>query len=351
MRELVSKILSEIISCGSAGVLAVVAVLATTAPAVANQSIYNAQLSGSSEVPPTASTGTGFATITIDFALVTMRVQASFNSLESLDSAAHVHCCAPAGTNVGVAAVFPGFPLGVTSGTYDMTIDMTLASSYNAAFIASSGGTVSQAFNTLVAGMNAGDAYFDIHTTVFPGGEIRGVLAAAAPALQSALSRRVHGAAGTFDLPLGNVVTNPTTEPRQGPAQTIVFTFDKPIASATATITEGTATAGAPTFSGNDVIVGLTGVTDRQYVTIALANVASVDGGSGGSGSVRVGFLLGDVNQSRVVLLSDLVLVNAQLAKLVTSANFLKDVNANGTLTLGDIIFVNANLAKALPAP
>jgi len=350
MRERASKSLSEIISCGSVGVLAVVVALATTAPAVASQSIYTAQLSGSSEVPPTASTGTGFVAITIDFALVTMRVQASFTSLESLDIAAHVHCCAPAGTNVAVAALFPGFPLGATSGTYDNTIDMTLASSYNAAFIASSGGTVSQAFNALVAGMNAGDSYVDIHTSVFPGGEIRGALVAA-PAFQSALSRRVHGAAGTFDLPLASVVTNPTTEPRQGPAQTIVFTFDKPISSATATITEGIATAGAATFSGNDVIVGLTGVTDKQYVTIALGNVASVDGGTGGSGAVRVGFLLGDVNQNRVVLLSDLVLVNAQLAKLVTSANFLKDVNANGTLTLGDIIFVNANLAKALPAP
>jgi hypothetical protein len=171
------------------------------------------------------------------------------------------------------------------------------------------------------------------------------------PVLTSAASRRSHGAAGTFDLPLGAVTTNPTTEPRIGPAQTIILKFDKPVNGATIAISEGTATAGAPIFSGNDVLVNLTGVTNQQYVTIALTNVASTDGSTGGTGSVRVGFLAGDVNQSRVVTVADLGLVNAQLAQSVTAANFLKDVNASGTLTLADKGFTNANLTKALPPP
>ena len=140
-------------------------------------------------------------------------------------------------------------------------------------------------------------------------------------------------------------------EPRTGPAQTIALTFDKPISAATVTVTEGVATAGAPTFSGNDVIVGLTGVTNQQYVTVSLTSVASTDGGTGGSGSVRIGFLVGDVNQNRVVTVSDLSLVNAQLAQSVTAANYLKDVNANGTLTVSDKSITNTNLSKALPAP
>ena len=181
-------------------------------------------------------------------------------------------------------------------------------------------------------------------------------IAGTPPSLVSAASRRVHGSAGTFDLPLSLVVSpgvnhNPTTEPRQGPAQTIVFTFDKPITGATVAITEGTATAAAPTFSGNAVVVGLTGAIDQQYVTISLTNVASADGGTGGTGSVRLGLLLGDVNQNRVVSLADLAFVNAQLAQVVTAANFLKDVNASGTLSLADKGITNANLAKALPTP
>jgi hypothetical protein len=172
------------------------------------------------------------------------------------------------------------------------------------------------------------------------------------PVLASALSRKVHGVAGTFNLALSLAdIHNPTTEPRQGPTHTIVFTFNKAINAATATITEGTATAGAPTFSGNDVIVGLVGVTDRQYVTIALTNVASTDGSTGGNGSVRVGFLVGDVSQNRVVTLADLGLVNAQLAQTVTAANFLKDVNVSGTVSLADKAVTNANLTRALPTP
>jgi len=169
-------------------------------------------------------------------------------------------------------------------------------------------------------------------------------------ALVSAQSRKVHGSAGTFDLPLSLVPTNPTTEPRQGPAQTVVLTFNKTITAATVTITEGVATAGAPTFSGNDVIVNLTGVNNQQYVKVSLTNITS-SGGTGGSASVRLGFLLGDVNQNRVTTLSDLGLVNAQLAQPVTAANYLTDVNASGTLTLTDKGITNANLTKALPAP
>jgi uncharacterized protein (TIGR03118 family) len=180
--------------------------------------------------------------------------------------------------------------------------------------------------------------------------------ASAPPSLVSAVSRHVHGGAGTFDLPLTLVVPpginhNPATEPRQGPVHTIVFTFDKPVTAATATITEGVATAGTPTFSGNNATVGLTGVTDHQYVTVMLSNVASSDGGTGGTGTARIGFLLGDVNTSRVVSVADLGLVNGQLAQTVTAANYLKDVNSSGTLTVADKGITNANLTKALPAP
>ena len=83
----------------------------------------------------------------------------------------------------GVATLTPsftGFPLGVTSGLYDHTFDMTAAGSYNAAFITGHGGTVTTAFNAFVDGLNTGKAYFNIHTAAFPGGEERGFLAFAA---------------------------------------------------------------------------------------------------------------------------------------------------------------------------
>jgi hypothetical protein len=99
------------------------------------------------------------------------------------------------------------------------------------------------------------------------------------------------------------------------------------------------------------MIVPLSVVSDAQYVTVAVSNVASADGGSGGSGSARVGFLVGDVDQSRAVTSSDRLAVNAVLTQVVTASNFLKDVNLSGTLSLADLLLVNQNLMHALPAP
>lgn len=108
-----------------------------------------------------------------------MRVEANFSGLLGNVTNAHIHCCTDPGTNVGVATQLPsfiGFPLGVIAGTYDHTFDMALASSYNLAFITSHGGLVSTAFNDLVTGLDTGKAYFNLHTNLFPGGEIRGLL-------------------------------------------------------------------------------------------------------------------------------------------------------------------------------
>jgi len=184
--------------------LAIAALLTLTAPASATTSVYSGSMSGGAESPANASPGTGTAKITIDFAQSTMHVEASFSSLTGTTTASHIHCCvAPPGT-VGVATTVPtftGFPLGVTNGTYDHVFDLTLATSYNSAFITANGGTVASAFNALVAGLNAGHAYFNIHSTVFPGGEIRTFLIVA-PNLQTTGSRKAHAGAGTFDLPL-----------------------------------------------------------------------------------------------------------------------------------------------------
>src|SRR5437762_10702062 len=153
----------------------------SASPAAATITVYSAQLSGANENPANASPGTGLAIVTIDDALDTMRVQAFFSGLLGTTTASHIHCCAPEGTNVGVATQLPffaGFPIGVTSGTYDNTFDMTLTGSFSASFLAANGATADSAFAALIAGLNAGSAYYNIHTTAFPGGEIRGQLAA-----------------------------------------------------------------------------------------------------------------------------------------------------------------------------
>ena len=157
-----------------------VAVVALTAPTSSKASIisYFAFLDGPSEIPPNASLGTASATVTFDTDLVTMHVVASFSGLGSGTTAAHIHCC-DFGANgaAGVATQTPsfaGFPLGVTSGSMDHTFDMTLASSYRAVFLTANGGSTATALNSLMAGIESGQAYFNIHTSLFGAGEIRG---------------------------------------------------------------------------------------------------------------------------------------------------------------------------------
>ena len=145
------------------------------------------------EVPPTGSSGTGQATVTLDTILHTMRVQASFSGLGSNTTAAHIHCCLASpfltGVNEMVATTtpsFPGFPLGVTFGTFDNTFDLTLPTTYNLTN-PDLGGSVATAEPIFVAALLAGETYFNIHTTAFPGGEIRGFLAIPGPVVGAGL--------------------------------------------------------------------------------------------------------------------------------------------------------------------
>lgn len=166
--------------------LALIAAAAAQAPvAQATVLIFTASLNGPSESPPNASPGIGNAIVTIDDVADTMRVQVDFTGLLEPTSASHIHCCTavPGTGTAGVATktpTFPGFPLGVTSGTYDQTFNLlpaTATDTYNAAFVAANGGTVAGAEVALIAGLEAGKAYLNIHSLPdFGSGEIRGFL-------------------------------------------------------------------------------------------------------------------------------------------------------------------------------
>ena len=142
---------------------------------------YHAVLSGAAESPPNASPGIGFANVDIDAASNSMTIHAEFSGLLGLTTAAHIHCCVASPGNVGVATQTPSFslfPLGVSAGIFDDVYNLDLASTYRAGFITANGGTVAGARAALLAGLQGQMSYFNIHSTRFPGGEIRGFLQA-----------------------------------------------------------------------------------------------------------------------------------------------------------------------------
>lgn len=161
----------------------VVSLSALCGVARADPLIFTATMSGANERPqPNNSPGTGFAVVTIDGNLMTVDV--TFSNLVTTTSlgapsgttAAHIHCCNPVSSPATTVPSFPGFPVGVTSGSYFQTFDLNAASTYNPAFITANGGTVAGAQAAFLAGLQAGQAYFNIHSNAFPGGEIRGQL-------------------------------------------------------------------------------------------------------------------------------------------------------------------------------
>jgi hypothetical protein len=147
---------------------------------------YTTFLSGLAESPPNASPGTGFAQVDYDSTAHLMHVHFTFSGLLGTTTASHIHSATtvPGVGTAGVATTTPtfaGFPLGVSSGVYDNTLDLTQASSWNPSYVSAHGGTTAGAENDFIAAMNLGENYLNIHTTVVPGGEIRGFLLVPAP--------------------------------------------------------------------------------------------------------------------------------------------------------------------------
>lgn len=148
------------------------------APCAASQ-VFVATLSGANESPPNASTASGTAVVVFRNDNGSMHVTTAFSGLSTGTTAAHIHCClVPPATNVGVTTMVPyftGFPTGVTAGTYDHTFDMGDPASWNATFVTAYTNVIGAWF-ALLNGADSGAAYFNIHTTSYPGGEIRGTL-------------------------------------------------------------------------------------------------------------------------------------------------------------------------------
>jgi hypothetical protein len=171
-------------------------------------------------------------------------------------------------------------------------------------------------------------------------------------ALAQVQSRKTHGAAGTFDIAIDS--TQPasgavTVEPRViASGHKIVFQFNAAIVAtgSVACVDQFSAPIGScsAAASGNDVEVTITGVPDNRRVAVSLTNV----NGAGVNVSAAVGFLLGDVDGSRVVTSADVLAAKGKSAQAVNASNFALDVNLTGGITATDILAVKSRSGLAL---
>ncbi|MEQ1515317.1 MAG: putative Ig domain-containing protein, partial [Usitatibacteraceae bacterium] len=171
-------------------------------------------------------------------------------------------------------------------------------------------------------------------------------------ALIGVVSRKTHATSGTFDVAINNATAIGgliDVEPRSiGSGHTIVFTFNNPVtvAGSVGIVDSGAAPIGSATSlaSGNDVIVTLTGVPDNRRVAMTLSGVNS----GVATFTTSMGFMIGDVNNTRTVNSSDISGVKARSGQTTDALNFKFDVNATGAVNSSDISAVKARSGTTL---
>jgi hypothetical protein len=161
-----------------------VAITILTAPCAANATeiFYFATLSGVAASPPNESAGTGTALVYLDTALAHLHLEINYSGLAGAVVSAHLQGLTAA-PGLGVAdsltmqPSLSGFATGSTAGSYHGILDLNFAQTYNPDFVDAYGGAVAQARAAVESGLGAGRIYFNIRTTTFVDGEIRGFLA------------------------------------------------------------------------------------------------------------------------------------------------------------------------------
>lgn len=142
---------------------------------------YAADLRGTNEVPPNASTAHGSAFVTID----TLTNTLSWEVVESgivTPTLSHIHGLASAGTNAGVLINFATSPSDFSNGRTKGSISIaTLAPDKLAALQ-----------------LDPTQFYVNVHSSAFPGGEIRGQLAVASEYDVPVVGHVTNGLGQTF---------------------------------------------------------------------------------------------------------------------------------------------------------
>jgi hypothetical protein len=174
-------------------------------------------------------------------------------------------------------------------------------------------------------------------------------IAARAFQIASAVSRKVHGSAGSFDINLPLTGEAGVECRASGGNHTLLVSFTNNVVSGSATVMSGKGATSTPTFSDNTMTVELTDVADVQSLTVMLSDVTDDLGQDLPDTAVRINLLAGDTNGNKTVNATDIGQTKAQSGAAVTEANFRQDVVPSGAITSSDIGLVKSRAGGTLP--
>lgn len=252
------------------------------------------------------------------------------------------------GTNVSQYRLWVGTTLGGTQ-IYNRSTGLTRSATVTG--LPTNGSTIYVRLNSYIGGVWY---YRSYQYAAFSGAP-----QTSPPVLMSAVSRKLHGTVGTFDL---DIMDPDAIEPRKGGPTMLVCTFDRPVqgragldaSDVAVTLSTGSQPSlTALSIDGGTLTVQLADVPDRAAVGIAFPGIECIGGSDAAGRTLCFRTLLGDVGSDGVVNLSDLLELRDRLNASPDMATYRLDIVADGKLSLTDLLTVrdNLNAKAASPCP
>ena len=212
--------------------------------------VRSANLTGAQENPPNASTATGRGAVIVNPTTREITGGITFSGVTPTTGGHHIHQ-APAGNPTGNGGVIVGLILATGGGAATVPAGTVLTDAQYTALL-------------------AGELYFNVHTTAFPGGEIRGQIT-----VRSNVTAGLASLSGANESP-----ANPSTATGRGTL--VVDATTREVLTAVVTFAGVTpsghhihqAPAGTPTQNGG-VIIGLILGTNGQTATAPIGATLS----------------------------------------------------------------------------
>ncbi len=131
---------------------------------------HRTHMSGKEEVPVRDTRGQGQTIFQISRDGTSISYKLIVTNIENVTQA-HIHCCAPVGSNAGVVVwLYPSAPPAqLIPGRTQGVLAEGVITAANLV-----GSLAGQPLSALIDQIRAGNTYVNVHTTQFPGGEIRG---------------------------------------------------------------------------------------------------------------------------------------------------------------------------------